>query len=264
VAWAKFYLKKARVVDNPRRGTYRITDRGRELLKVHGGPVNIQVLQRFPEFREFLLKSRSSDDAANDTHSSDASPAMSPTTSPAIRQSSGLPELTPEELLATGYNRLTGQLAADLLDRVKQASPSFFEDLVIDLLLALGYGGSRRDAGRSIGRSGDGGIDGIINEDRLGLDTIYVQAKRWDNTVGRPDVQKFAGALQGQRARKGVFITTSSFSSEALEFVRHLDSKIVLIDGDQLTRLMIDQNVGVAEVAAYRVKRVDSDYFGDE
>ena len=173
-------------------------------------------------------------------------------------------ELTPEESLEVAHSKLVGQLAADLLERVMQASPEFFERLVVDLLLALGYGGSRREAGRTVGRSGDGGIDGVINEDRLGLDTIYLQAKRWEGTVGRPEVQKFAGALQGQRARKGIFITTSTFSREAQEYARHIDSKIVLLDGEAVARLMIEHNVGVTLEATYEVERVDSDYFAEE
>jgi restriction system protein len=171
---------------------------------------------------------------------------------------------TPEELIELGYSQLTGQLSAELLDRIKAASPEFFEQVVVELLLALGYGGSRLDAGQVVGRSGDEGIDGVIKEDRLGLDTIYIQAKRWENVVGRPEIQKFAGALQGQRARKGIFITTSSFSKEAISFASSIESKIVLIDGNQLARLMIENNVGITKVAGYEIKRIDSDYFSEE
>ena len=154
----------------------------------------------------------------------------------------------------------------ELLQTIKSCSPAFFERLVIDLLLKMGYGGTRRDAGAAIGKSGDGGIDGIIKEDRLGLDIVYIQAKRWDNnnTVGRPEIQKFAGALQGQRARKGIFITTSDFTSSAREYTSIIDSKIVLIDGDTLAQLMIDFNIGVTSIASYELKRVDSDYFTEE
>ncbi|MDW8469857.1 MAG: restriction endonuclease [Burkholderiales bacterium] len=155
-------------------------------------------------------------------------------------------------------------LETELLERIKAASPAFFERLVVELLVAMGYGGSLRDAGQAVGRSGDGGIDGIIKEDRLGLDVLYVQAKRWDAPVGRPEIQKFVGALQGHRARKGVFITTSSFTKEAEEYVRVIDSKIVLVDGQTLAALMIDHNVGVAPVRAYELKRIDSDYFSEE
>lgn len=172
--------------------------------------------------------------------------------------------LTPEEHLALCYQQVRDELASEVLRRVKECPPEFFEQLVVELLLAMGYGGSRQDAGKAVGRGGDGGIDGIIKEDRLGLDTIYIPAKRWDQTVGRPEVQKFAGALQGHRARKGVFITTSDFSKEARAFTSSIDSKIVLIDGDTLAALMIDHNIGVAEVTTYSVKRVDSDYFALE
>ena len=155
-------------------------------------------------------------------------------------------------------------MAMELLQTVKSCSPAFFERLVIDLLVKMGYGGTRRDAGQALGRIGDGGIDGIIKEDRLGLDIVYIQAKRWDNSVGRPEIQKFAGALQGQRAKKGIFITTSDFTQAAQEFVSAIDSKIVLIDGDTLSQLMIDYNIGVATVGSYDLKRVDSDYFTEE
>lgn len=167
-------------------------------------------------------------------------------------------------MLASAYRRLRGDLELELLDQVKQASPAFFERVVIDLLVSMGYGGSRQDAGRAIGKSGDGGIDGIIKEDKLGLDVIYVQAKRWEGTVGRPEIQKFAGALQGQRANKGVFITTSSYSREALEFAGVISSKIILVDGQQLTALMIDHDVGVSTVGMYELKRLDNDYFEGE
>ena len=162
------------------------------------------------------------------------------------------------------YQRLRIDLESELLDQVKAASPAFFERLVVELLVRMGYGGTLRDAGQAVGKSGDGGIDGIIKEDRLGLDVIYIQAKRWEGTVGRPDIQKFAGALQGHRARKGVFITTSSFSAEAIDFAARIDSKIVLIDGPALSRYMIDNDVGVSASRSYQVKKIDSDYFTEE
>ena len=152
----------------------------------------------------------------------------------------------------------------ELLETVKSCPPAFFEQLVIDLLVKMGYGGTRKDAGQAIGKSGDGGIDGIIKEDRLGLDIVYIQAKKWENTVSRPEIQKFAGALQGQRARKGVFITTSDFSRAAREYVSRIDSKIVLIDGHTLAQLMIDFGIGVTGVATYELKRADMDYFTGE
>jgi restriction system protein len=167
-------------------------------------------------------------------------------------------------VLESAYEQIRAGLANDLLARVKGASPRFFEELVVALLLAMGYGGSRLEAGEAIGRGGDEGIDSVINEDRLGLDTIYIQAKRWEETVGRPEVQKFVGALHRKGARKGVFITTGSFSSEAREYVAHIDPKVVLIDGRQLTDYMIDFGVGVTTKTTYEIRRVDSDYFVEE
>ena len=171
---------------------------------------------------------------------------------------------TSEGSIEENYQQIQGALAADLLQRIKDNTPAFFEKLVIDLLVAMGYGGSREEAGRAVGGSGDGGIDGVINEDILGLDVIYVQAKRWEETVRRPEIQKFAGALQGQRARKGIFITTSDFTRGSRDYVTTIESKIILIDGHQLAQFMIDHNVGVSVVKSYEIKRVDSDYFAEE
>jgi restriction system protein len=245
VGWARTYMKKAGLLESPRRGVVRITDRGKEVLRKKPARIDVKFLDQFPEFIEFRT-SRNADEAT-----------VAPETPTAA-------STTPEEALEDAYDRLRGTLESELLQRVMTASPAFFERLVIDLLVRMGYGGSFRDAGQAIGRSGDGGIDGIIKEDRLGLDVIYVQAKRWEGSVGRPEIQKFAGALQGNRARKGVFITTSSFSRDAQEFVERIDSKIVLIDGATLTRFMVDGGVGVSLVTSYEVKRVDSDYFSEE
>ena len=169
----------------------------------------------------------------------------------------------PEKSIDENYQQIRTELAADLLEKIKSNSPGFFEKLVVDLLVKMGYGGSREDAGRAVGGSGDGGIDGIINEDRLGLDVVYIQAKRWEGSVSRPEIQRFAGALQGQRARKGVFITTSNFTRDAKEYVDTIDSKIVLIDGQQLAEYMIDHDIGVSTTKTYEIKRVDSDYFAE-
>jgi len=248
VAWAKAHLKKAGLIDSPRRAVYRINDIGRGVVKEHPDRIDLKLLDRFPGHREFR----------------NSAPKTPTGTEPVVDIASGDSGLTPEEHIELGYEQLREQLSEELLQKVKEAAPDFFERLVIDLLLAMGYGGSRQDAGKAVGRAGDGGIDGIINEDRLGLDVIYVQAKRWEGVVGRPEIQKFAGALQGQRARKGIFITTSSFTSDARDYVSKIDSKIILIDGDQLTGLMIDYGIGVAQVAAYTVKRLDSDYFVSE
>ncbi len=246
VGWARTYLKKAGLLQSPKRGYFQITTLGREVLMTNPEAITVKFLDQFPSFQAFRSESRkaesldSSQDAVLET------------------------ENTPQEELEQAFQRLNTGLATDLLQTVKECSPAFFERLVIDLLVTMGYGGSRKDAGQTLGRSGDGGIDGIIKEDRLGLDVIYIQAKRWDGTVGRPEIQKFAGALQGMRARKGVFITTSSFTGEARDYVSLIDSKIVLIDGVTLTQFMITHNVGVAPITAYEVKRIDTDYFTED
>ncbi len=244
VGWACTYLKKAGLLEATRRGYYRITERGREVVRQNPSHINTAFLRQFPEFVEFQQKTRIRADDSQNEESGDTQ--------------------TPEEVIEAAYQKLRQGVAAELLQMIKDRSPAFLERLVIDLLVRMGYGGTRKDAGEAIGRSGDGGIDGIIKEDRLGLDIVYVQAKRWDGVVGRPEIQKFAGALQGQRARKGIFITTSTFSQDALEYAARIDSKIVLIDGNTLAQLMIDHNVGVALLAAYELKRIDSDYFTEE
>ena len=246
-AWAQTYLRSACLLESPRRGVFRITDRGRQVLRNRPARVDIAFLSQFPEFQQ--LRRSQGQRPPGDGGDGPEVPG---------------PDQTPHEALETSYQNLRRELAQDLLQRVKAAPPAFFEQLVVDLLIAMGYGGSRRDAGEAIGASGDGGIDGIIKEDKLGLDAIYVQAKRWEGTVGRPVVQAFAGSLEGQRARKGVLITTSQFSQDARTYVDRIEKKIVLLDGEQLTQLMIDHGVGVAEVASYTVKRVDLDYFGTE
>ena len=241
VGWARTYIKKAGLLDSPRRGYFQITERGRQVLAQHPARIDRQFLMQYPEFVAFHRPQPSRQVGMPD-------------------QEDG--EQTPEEGIEAAYQRVREQLAQELLETVKSCSPSFFERLVVDLLVKMGYGGTRRDAGMAIGRSGDGGIDGIIKEDRLGLDIVYIQAKRWDNnTVGRPQIQQFAGALQGQRARKGVFITTSTFSQAAQDYVSRLDSKIVLIDGETLAQLMMDYDIGVTTVAVYDLKHIDSDYF---
>lgn len=243
--WARTYLKKAGLIESVRRGHFRITERGQSVLASKPERIDVKYLEQFPEFVAFReLRHERPDEA----------PTPAAVTSDA----------TPEEALDAAYGRLRLDLEAELLDQVKGASPSFFERLVVELLVRMGYGGTLRDAGQAVGKSGDGGIDGIVKEDRLGLDVIYIQAKRWDSTVGRPEIQKFAGALQGHRARKGVFISTSSYSADALEFASRLDSKIVLIDGAALAKYMIDHNVGVSLARSYEVKKIDSDYFSEE
>lgn len=241
VAWAKSYLVQAKVLEPTRRGHFAITARGRELLRQGHPRIDVKVLNQFPEFVEF--------------HTAREELPPKPQT--------GQDE-TPEESLQKAYISIRSDVAADIITRVKNNSPQFFEQLVVDLMIALGYGGSREDAGRSVGQSGDEGVDGIIKEDRLGLDVIYLQAKRWEGTVGRPEIQKFVGALHGKRAKKGVFITTGKFSPDAIRYVRTIDPKVVLIDGRTLADLMMDCNLGVTTSAAYEVKRIDTDYFDEE
>lgn len=243
--WAATYLRKAGLAASTRRGHLQITVRGKQVLAEKPPDIDNKFLEQFPEFQEFKQLSR----------------RRSPTAE-TIDQHAG--DETPEEALDDAYQRLRDGLEAELLDKVREATPAFFERLVVELLVSMGYGGTRADAGQALGRSGDEGIDGIIKEDRLGLDAIYLQAKRWSATVGRPEIQKFAGALQGHRARKGVFITTSEFSREAEDYVSRIDSKIVLIDGRKLASFMFEHNVGVTKIGTYELKRIDGDYFEGE
>jgi restriction system protein len=242
VGWARTHLKKAGLIESTRRGFFRITDRGLQVLKEKPAKIDVKFLNQFEEFREFRAIRREKPMESGEEET----------------------ETTPEEALANAYQDLKNSLASDLLQQLKASSPTQFENMVIDLLVAMGYGGSRKEAAKAIGRSGDEGIDGIINEDRLGLDVIYVQAKRWEGTVGRPEIQKFAGALQGQHARRGVFITISNFSKEAADFASRVDNKIVLLDGDTLVQYMIDHNIGVTPSVNYEVKKIDLDYFTEE
>lgn len=242
VGWARTYLKKAGLLESPRRGIFKITTRGAIALKSAPPRIDVKYLEQFPEFIEFRDASRS-------------------TTTVDPVSESGQSTTTPEEAIELAHQGLREQLAAELLTRILSCSPTFFEQLVVELLVKMGYGGSRKDAGERLGQTGDGGVDGIIKEDRLGLDTIFIQAKRWQGVVGRPEIQKFVGALQGQRAKKGVFITTSTYSAEAVDYAGRIDTKVVLVDGKQLAGLMIDCDVGVSPAASYVVKRIDSDYF---
>jgi restriction system protein len=266
VGWARTYLQKAELLEATGRARFRITKRGAALMRENPPAINDKFLLQYPEFVEFKRRTAKQDDAP----AAEPAPVIDVTSVAGRRASARLipdapeTEQTPEEALEASYQALRRTLAQELLERVKASSPRFFERLVVDLLVAMGYGGSRKDAGQAIGASGDEGIDGIIKEDRLGLDVVYIQAKRWEGTVGRPTVQAFAGSLEGQRARKGVFITTSQFSREARDYVAIIEKRIVLVDGEQLTQLMIDHGVGVTEVASYIVKKVDSDFFGEE
>jgi len=245
VGWARTYMKKAELLASPRRGYLAITDRGQSVIAEKPAAIDVDFLERFPEFVEFKAL----------RHQKEELPA----------DGSGAPPgdagKTPHEALESAYDRLRSELAAEILSTIKVSEPALFEEIVVDLLVKMGYGGSRKDAGQAIGRRGDEGIDGIIKEDRLGLDIIYIQAKRWDATIGRPEIQKFAGALDGQRAKKGIFITTSDFSRDAEDYASRIDKKIILIDGQTMARLMIDFGVGVTSVSTYEVKKLDSDYF---
>jgi restriction system protein len=243
VGWARTYLKKAGLLNSPKRGLFEISQRGRDLLEENPNIINVKLLKRYPEFLEFQKPS--------DDNVEDSSELML----------SVISEKTPEENLLSSVQELRSALESEMLERVKSCSPKFFEILVVDVLVKMGYGGSLKEAGKAIGQSGDEGVDGIINEDRLGLDVIYIQAKRWDSNIGRPEIQKFAGALQGKRARKGVFITTSDFTSEAKDFVKHIESKIILLSGRQLASLMWEHGVGVGGSIIYEVKRIDQDFF---
>jgi restriction system protein len=247
VGWAATYLYRTGLIDRPKRAVYVITDRGREMLRRYPDRIDLKALSQFPEFNEFRQPKASNGGPAGGTAPiADAD------------------DQTPEERIASAYRELRSALAAELLDRVYEQSPGFFERLVLDLLHAMGYGGSRDDAVERLGRSGDAGVDGVIREDRLGLNSIYVQAKRWRDVVGRPEIQKFFGALHGQRATKGVFITTSSFSREAVDYADGVTPRVILVDGKELSQLMIDHSVGVSVAREYRVKRLDLDYFATE
>jgi restriction system protein len=248
VGWARTYLAKSGLLEMPRRTFYKITERGCDVLESHPIRIDMKYLEQFPEYIEF----REREGTRRRAHSDDDENAHQTESK------------TPEEMLEYAYQEIRDNLAQEVLTLVKKSSPSFFERLVVELLVNMGYGGSRREAARAVGQTGDEGIDGIIDEDRLGLDAIYVQAKRWESVVGRPEIQKFVGALMGKRARKGIFITTSSFTNDAISYVSNIDFKVVLIDGKRLAEFMIDYNVGVTESTVYQLKRIDSDYFLNE
>ncbi len=247
VAWAKTYLLKAGLLESPRRSYFLITGRGLSVLAQGLEKLNVTFLRQYSEFVEFQTPKRPENGADE------------------LALNEEIATQTPEETLENSYQNIRKTLAQDLLAKVVSLTPAFFERLVVELLVKMGYGGSIKDAGKAIGKSGDEGIDGTIKEDKLGLDIIYIQAKKWTpgNVVGRPELHKFVGALAGQGAKKGVFITTSSFTREASEYVPRNETKIVLIDGEQLAQLMIDYNLGVTVQQTYEIKRMDNDYFGE-
>jgi restriction system protein len=248
VAWAKTYLERAGLIRNVRRGHFTITDRGREILSTSIERIDNAFLSQFPEYNAFRSGYNSDDD-------DDSTVSITP---------DATDDQTPEEALQIAYKRIRDDLSSELVDQIKAMSPVFFEQLVLDLMVSMGYGGTQ-DSAASLTKAGsDEGIDGVINEDRLGLDIVYLQAKRWENPVGRPEIQKFVGALHGKRARKGVFLTTSTFSRDAHDYVATIDPKVVLIDGRRLAQLMIDFDVGVSTSQTYAVKRIDTDYFSED
>jgi len=246
IAWARAYLAKALLLESPKRGFFKITERGQKLLADNPTDLRVKHLKVYPEFVAFHNRGK-------ETPESGSIPVENSETEDKLS--------TPDEILETAYQELHSGLASELLSMVSANTPEFFEQLVVKLLVKMGYGGSFKDAGEAIGRSGDEGIDGIIKEDKLGLEVIYIQAKRWQGSVGRPEIQKFVGALHGQRAKKGVFITTGSFTKEAHHYVATIDPKVVLIDGNQLVKLMIDYNLGVSVADIYEIKKIDSDFF---
>jgi restriction system protein len=243
IGWARTYLKKAGLLKYTRRGFFRITDRGLSVLNENPSEINREYLMRFSEFVDFqTVKEKNTID----------------------NQTKIVDTLDPVEILENAYQKINNELANEVLIFVKKASPKFFESLVVNLLVKMGYGGSLKDAGEAIGQAGDEGIDGIIKEDRLGLDFVYIQAKRWEGTVSRPEIQKFVGALQGRRANKGVFITTSDFSDSAKNYVKNIATKVVLVNGELLAKLMVEHDIGVTETSAYKIKKMDYDFFAED
>lgn len=243
--WSITYLVKAGLIERPIRGHFTITDRGSAVLAQNPDRIDNKFLSQYPEFIEFQQKKKANTPTTKDTVSDQDS------------------DITPEERIATAYQEISSDIKSQLLDKVLELSPEFFEKLIVKLLIGMGYGGSTLEAGRHLGKSGDGGIDGVINEDKLGLDSIYIQAKRYapDNSIGRPEIQKFVGSLMGESASKGVFVTTSSYSAHAIQYVETVPQKIILIDGDKLTDLMFEYNVGVREHQKVEIKKIDEDFF---
>ncbi|MGI5174387.1 restriction endonuclease [Treponema sp. OMZ 840] len=246
IGWARTYLTKAGLLLKTRRGYFQISEEGKEFLKRNPNFINTKMLSDYDSFNEFQsIKEK-------DTSGYDK------------KINKEEQNITPHELLESGYLSIKNELSSELLSMIKNISSSRFEKLVVDLLVKMGYGGSIKEAATVVGKSGDEGIDGIIKEDKLGLDVIYIQAKKWEGNIGRPEIQKFAGALLGKKAKKGIFITTSNFTNEAREYVTDIDAKIILLDGRQLTELMIENDLGVSTQDIYTIKRIDSDYFEED
>jgi restriction system protein len=245
VHWAKAYLKIAGLIENLRRGVFKITNEGKELLARNPKVINLKLLKQIPAYSDWADKSKEENNKEE------------------VETYVEYEFETPEEIIEKNFLKIKRNLALELLSKVKSSTPVFFENLVVELLVRMGYGGAIKDAGKVIGKSGDEGIDGIIKEDKLGLDVIYIQAKRWDNIVGRPEIQKFVGALAGQGAKKGIFITTAKFTKEAREYQPKNEIKIVLIDGEQLADFMIDYDLAVSQKNKYIIKQIDNDYFDE-
>jgi restriction system protein len=243
VNWTASHLRAAKLLESAGRGLVVITDRGKELLASNPQFLNLKTLMQYPEFQEFR------------GGSSDGDP---------VEEKEGESNDTPEEAIEKSYKALRAEIVADVLARLKTCTPAFFEQIVVQLVVRMGYGGSLKDAGQAVGKSHDGGIDGVIKQDKLGLDVVYLQAKRWENTVGRREVQQFAGALAGQQANRGVFIKTSDFSSEAVAYAKQVATKIVLINGKQLAEYMFDHDLGVTTTLTLSLKKIDSDFFEEE
>lgn len=250
IHWAKFYMSKAGLIESPKRGVFVATQTGRALLATKPGRIDVELLRTYPAFVEFYT-----------TNAATSSPAVSQAATAATASNS-----TPEEQIDAAHAVLTSALRADILTRILEQTPTFFERVIVDLLVAMGYGGSHENAALRLGKSGDGGIDGIVDEDRLGLDRIYIQAKRYapQSSIGRPEIQGFVGSLVGLGASKGVFVTTSTFSAPAVEFVKGLQQRVILIDGARLTELMVEFGVGVRPTRVVEFKRLDEDFFSDE
>jgi restriction system protein len=245
LGWARTYMKKAGLLATPSRGKFIITEKGIDLLKEKPKEITSKFLRRYPEFIEFQSIKKIKDNVIEQS----------------FEISSIIDGKTPEEALEYVYQKLKSELAKEVIDVVKNCTPAFFEKLVVDLIVRMGYGGSRKDAGQALGKTGDGGIDGIVKEDKLGLDTIYLQAKRWENSVPVKEIRDFTGALASKKAKKGIFITTSSFPQSVYDFVTQVEYRIILINGDQLADLMIEYNVGLTPINEYQVKKIDFDYF---
>lgn len=248
IYWTKSYFSKAKLIENTKRSHFKITERGLKFLNKYNSKITIKDLKTIDEFKEF--------NEGTNSENQDR-------TKEVVKIDQSEETQTPLEKLEETFQFIQNELATELLEKIRVNSWQFFEDLVIDLMIKMGYGGSKSKAGKSIQRTKDEGIDGIINEDKLGLDVIYLQAKMWqtETTISRPEIQKFVGALHGKRAKKGVFITTSSFTKGAIDYVKTIDPKVILIDGQTLTNLMIEHNVGTTVIESYQTKKIDLDYF---